>query len=171
MKHILHLYNNLMNLYGDWGNVAVLERELNKRNIEVVIDKADSINEVDFNIYDFIYIGSGTENSLLACVQDIKNNEDALLTYIESNKPILVTGNSHEIFGKTITDYKGTNHKMLGLLDFETIQENTRITGDCKAKVLFMEDNVDPIVGFINRAGGKQIGNIERPFFIEPLEG
>jgi len=53
-------------------------------------------------------------------------------------------------------------------LDFETVQLNTRVSGDCVCTASFLKDK---LIGFINRAGGNQKGDTERPFFIEPGEG
>jgi hypothetical protein len=90
---------------------------------------------------------------------------------------MLATGNSHELFGQAVTDFDGVRHEMMGLLDFETVQTNTRITGDCLFECLFLTGR---LIGFINRAGGGQIltdnrdgqkGDIERPFSVYPREG
>ena len=58
---ILHLYHDLMNLYGDYANVSALCRMLELNNIEFSLDKKSLGDEVDFSEYDFIYIGSGSE--------------------------------------------------------------------------------------------------------------
>ena len=165
---LLHIYHDLMNLYGDWANVAVLERELSKRGFEVVINKKSVSNDINFDLCDFIYIGSGTERSQIACMRDLMRYKEEFLEKINVGTPVLATGNSHELFGQTVTDSNAKRHEMLGVLDFETVQINTRITGDCICKVTFLEDK---LIGFINRAGGSQKGNIERPFYVEPREG
>jgi len=157
-----------MNLYGDWANVAALEHELTARGCEVCVEKKSVGDDFDFEIYDFIYIGSGTERSLLACMRDITRHKDALLKRIDTGVPMLATGNSHELFGKAVTDIEGNRHEMLSLLDFETTRLNTRVTGDCICKASFLDDT---LIGFINRAGGSQTGDVKRPFSIEPQEG
>jgi len=165
---ILHLYHDLMNLYGDWANVAVMERELIAQGFEVIIDKKSVGDDIGIEDYDFLCIGSGTERSQLACMRDLVQYKDALFARLDAGVPVLATGNSHELFGLAVTDPNNTRYEMLGLLDFETIQLNTRITGDCVCKASFLEEK---LIGFINRAGGSQKGEIERPFFIEPQEG
>jgi len=165
---ILHLYPDLMNLYGDWANVEVLKRELLARGAEVVVDKKSVGDDIDFTIYDFLFIGSGTEQSQLACKRDIVLYKEALFERIEAGLPMLATGNSHELFGLAVTDAGKNRHEMLGLLDFETTRLHSRVTGDCVIKASFLGDK---LIGFINRAGGCQSGDIERPFFIEPRMG
>jgi len=167
---LLHLYHDLMNLYGDWANAAVLERELVNRGYEVRLDKKSVGDDVDFSGYDFIFIGSGTERSQLACMRDMVRFKAAFLEQIEKGVPVLATGNSHELFGNAITDCDGKKHEMLGLLNFETMQTNTRVTGDCICESLVPKMS-DKFISFINRAGGSQTGDIERPFAIKPGEG
>jgi len=150
-----------MNLYGDWANVEVLSLELKSRRNSVVIDRKSIGDDVGFADYDFIYIGSGTERSLIACLSDIVKYKDSLIERINDGVSVLATGNSHEIFGSAITDSNGIRHEVLGLLDFETIQGNTRVTGDCVCRASFLQEK---LIGFINRAGTGQVGNVERPF-------
>jgi len=165
---ILHLYHDLMNLYGDWGNAAVLERELIARGCEVVVNKMSVGDVIEFDAFDFICIGSGTERSQIACMRDLVRYKDVLFERINAGVPMLATGNSHELFGLAVTDCDGNRHEMLGLLEFETVQQSTRVTGDCVCKASFIDNK---LIGFINRAGGHQQGDVERPFSIEPREG
>jgi len=165
---ILHMYHDLMNLYGDWANPVVLARELSAREREAELGKKSVGDEIDFSLYDFIYIGSGTERSQLACMRDLAQYKNTLIERIEAGIPVLATGNSHELFGQAVTDSNAVRHEMLGLLAFETVQQSSRVTGDCVCTASFLKDK---LIGFINRAGGNQKGDTERPFFIEPGEG
>jgi len=165
---LLHMYHDLMNLYGDWANMAVLECALITHGFEVVLDKKSIGDEFSFDTYDFIYIGSGTERSQIACMRDLEKYKSSFIERIEAGVPVLATGNSHELFGKAITDADGNHHQTLGLLDFETTQQNTRVTGDCVCTASFIQDK---LIGFINRAGGSQQGDVERPFLVKPGEG
>jgi hypothetical protein len=165
---ILHLYHDLMSLYGDWANAAVLGRELVSRGCVAEIDKKSVGDSIDFEGYSFICIGSGTERSQQACMRDMVRFKDAIIERIEADVPVLVTGNAHELFGQAVMDSKGNRMEALGLLEFETIQTDSRLTGDCVSKASFLQDK---LMGFINRAGGGQQGEIKRPFFVEPGAG
>jgi len=158
---ILHLYHDLMNLYGDWANADVLVREFAARGRAAEVDKKSVGDDVNFITYDFIYIGSGTERSQRACMHDMMRHKGAFIMYIEEGKHVLATGNSHELFGHAVSGVSGGKYEALGLLDFETIQQDSRVTGDCVSKVSFLQDR---LIGFINRAGHGQEGKIERPF-------
>jgi len=157
-----------MNLYGDWANAAVLVRELEARGHSVVLDKKSVGDDIDFDSCDLVYIGSGTERSQRECLRNISKHKDALFAKINDGMHVLATGNSHEMFGRWIRKTDGEAYEALGLLDFETMQENSRVTGDCVCKATFLEEK---LVGFINRAGGGQKGSVERPFHLEFGQG
>jgi len=150
-----------MNLYGDWANTEMLARELEARGCQAAIDRKSAGDDVDFGSYSFIHIGSGTERSLRACMSDLARSRDAFITCIESGMHVLMTGNSHELLGRAVTGPGGDRFEALGLLDFETVAENSRVTGDCVCEVPFLQDK---LIGFINRAGHGQDGEIDRPF-------
>ena len=139
---ILHWYYDLMNLYGDYGNIIVLKKHLNDQGIDIILDKKTIGDNINLDDYDFIYIGSGTESKQELVRQDILNYYDDLKRYIESNKVILVTGNSLELFGKSIDDKEA-----LALLDIKTINTIDRYTGD----VIVKNDEIGELVGFINK--------------------
>ena len=90
---ILHLYHDLMNLYGAWGNTAILMRAIEARGYTAVIDKKSVGDDVDFSLYSFIHIGCGTERSLRACKRDITRHREAFVERIEAGAFVLATGN------------------------------------------------------------------------------
>ena len=57
--NILHMYPNLMNLYGEYANVLALKEALIKQDFEVIIDTCELGQEINFKKYDIIYIGRG----------------------------------------------------------------------------------------------------------------
>ena len=161
---ILHLYYDLMNLYGDWANADIFARELTARGQQAMVDRKSVGDDVDFSLYGYIFIGSGTERSQRACMMNLASHKDALIERIEAGAHVLATGNSHELFGRAVTGSDGDRYETLGLLDFETVQDNSRVVGDCICTATFLHDK---LIGFINRAGGGQEGDIERPFALE----
>jgi len=161
---VLHLYHDLMNLYGDWANTSILALELRARGCKAIVDRKSVGDDIDFNDYDFVHIGSGTERSLRACMRDLCRYKQSFFESIDHGLHVLATGNSHELFGKTVTEADGEKYDALGLLDFETLHEDTRVTGDSICMAPFLHDK---LIGFVNRAGGGQVGDIDRPFTVE----
>ena len=161
MMKILHLYHDIMNLYGDWGNVAAMKRMLEKSGEEVTVDKLSLADKAVLSDYDFIYIGSGTEKNQRVVLADFKKYKEELKACIDSGKVILLTGNSFEMLGKTITDCMDKKYEGLGLFDFTVTEQNkNRRTADQIAACDFL---TRPIVGFVNKCS--EINGIENPLF------
>ena len=160
---LLHLYYDIMNLYGEYGNIKILQKHLEDQGANVIVDKK-TINEgINFEEYDFIYIGSGTEKNQEVILEDIKNvHKEGFEKAIESNKIVLLTGNSYEILGKKIAEKEA-----LGILNFETERTGKRITADVIASSKILKNKV---VGFVNNMSS--IKNNDNPLFeIEFGEG
>ena len=146
---LLHLYHDLMNLYGDYANVAAVKRILEKSGAEVTVDRLSLGDSADFSAYDFIFIGSGTEKNLRVALNDLRRYADELKSCVDSGKVILFTGNSFEALGKTLTDAHGGTIDGLGLFGFESAEQNkTRVTGDVIFSCSFLDR---PLVGFVNK--------------------
>ena len=69
---ILHLFHNLMNLYGEYANTLALKRELENRGVSVTLEKQSVGDKIDFSDADFIYIGSGTEKNQKVALEALK---------------------------------------------------------------------------------------------------
>ena len=74
--NILHLYYNLMNLYGDSGNIKAIIYSLAKQNVNTIVDWLSIEDDIDFSKYDLIYIGSGTERNQLIARDNILKYKD-----------------------------------------------------------------------------------------------
>lgn len=146
---VAHLYYDLMNLYGEIGNLKVIEYQLKKQKINVIIDKLSLNDKIEFEKYDLIYIGSGTKKSTLLVLEDLKKYKQQVKEYIENNKFMLVTGNSINVFSKKIGDTEALN-----IFDFNISYSNARLVGDVI---------LDNIIGFHNR--DTLIENNNNPIF------
>lgn len=158
---ILHLYHDIMNLYGEYANVEALKRMLEKNEVDCEVDKLSVGDELQLLDYDFIYVGSGTESNQKYVLEHLKAYKEDLKSYMETGKMLLMTGNSFEILGKELKDAKGKVYEGLGFFDFAvTEQEKTRNTADA---VFTMEGLEKPLVGFINKCS--TIHGIDAPLF------
>lgn len=142
-----YLYFDLLNLYGDSGNIKTLEYHLKEQGIKVDIKYISLGDKIDFENIDLIYIGSGTNDNLLIALEDIKKHKKELEKYIKDNKFILSTGNSIELFGNYIVSSKKI--KTLGIFDYVSMYSK-RTVKDVNIKSNIIEDK---IIGFENHNG------------------
>lgn len=158
---LLHLYYDIMNLYGDYANISAVERLFKLLGTDVSTDRKTFKDNVTLSDYDFIYIGSGTEKNRNAVMKDFRRFSDDIKSCIENNKVILMTGNSFEMLGKSVTDSSGRTEDALGIFSFTTTEQNkTRQTGDA---IFTMEGTDKKLVGFINKCSC--IEGIDTPLF------
>ena len=134
MIKVLHLYYDLLNLYGENANSKALIKRLENQNIKVMVDFKSVKDKINFDEYDFIYVGSGSLESMEIAKEDFKRLKKDIKKYIDDNKFILATGNSLELFDS--------------ILDYKTKQIDFRIVGD----QVFESNNINKLViGFQNR--------------------
>lgn len=155
--NILYLYHDLMNLYGESGNLKAIVYSLSNQNIDVNIDKLSLEDNIDFSKYNLIYIGSGTEKNQLIALENMLKYKEQIKEYINNDKFILATGNSFELFGEKIG-----NNRALGLLKFQSLYLEKRKVGDYIKSSAYGQ-----IVAFENR--GSKIVNNSNPFLDEEI--
>lgn len=123
--NVLHLYDDLLNLYGEYGNVVIMKKHLEDQGFQVNVEKKTLGDEINFSKYQFIYMGCGTEKNLDVVLKDIKKYTEQINYAIENKVVFLATGNSFEMFGKKIEEEEG-----LSIFDYETVRLKDRVTSD-----------------------------------------
>lgn len=147
---IAHLYYDLMNLYGDSGNVKALKFYLEKQGVKVSVKLLSIDDEFCLDDYDIIYMGSGTENNQKMVLNHLLKYRTKIDELIENNKFFLITGNAFELFGKEITDMNDSTYKALNIFDYTSKQEKKRKVDETLFKCSLIDDY---IIGFQNQSG------------------
>lgn len=155
-----HLFYDLLNLYGENGNVLALEKALYSQGIEVEI-KNLSIDNEPWNLdeLDVMYMGAGTEQNQLLALNTLIKHKDEINQMILNNKLFICTGNSIELFGKQI-NVDGNILETLNIFDYTTQRTAKRIVSEC---VFNYSELGDKILGFENHQG--EIFGINEPLF------
>lgn len=136
MIKILHLYYDIMNMYGESANIRALEHALDKEEVKYKIDFKSLHDDIKIMDYDFIYIGTGLDESYSLVLEDLKKYKEDLIKYIDANKFILVTGNALDLFSD------------LKILNFKSVKEDFRIIGE---QVYTTDLIKNYVIGFQNR--------------------
>lgn len=145
---IAHLYYDLMNLYGENGNVMALVKGFNDQNMFTEV-KYYSINDkIDFKKYDIYYMGCGSETNQEIVINDIIKYKEKIENAIEDGKHFIFTGNSYEILGKYIEKVNGEKIETLGIFNFYSKELDKRISGEQTLESIFFKD---PVIAFQNR--------------------
>lgn len=145
---ILHLYPEVMNLYGEWANLAVLCRHLEQMGVSVSIVPVSCEDTPDFSDAHMIYMGAGTERSQKYVLGLLRPYAEALRAAEARGSVILFTGNAMETLGTSITGADGTVYPALALADFTTTETHKRDPEDVIAVPALWDE---PLVGFMNK--------------------
>lgn len=166
MKIVIgHLFYDLLNLYGESGNILAIKNALESKDIEVEIKQISINDELNLDELDYIYIGSGTENNQIIALDYLKKYKNDIIEAINNNKFFLATGNSIELFGKEIVAENNLKIDTIGAFDYYTIRTENRIVSECNYN--FDEINTK-IIGFTNHQGITK--NIKSPLFVKYKE-
>ena len=97
---IAHLYYDILNLYGESGNIKILKYALEKSGYKVIIKFVTVDDILEFDTYDLVYMGMGIPENFNIVIKHLKKYKKDIETYINNNKLFIATGNSYELFGK-----------------------------------------------------------------------
>lgn len=141
MIKVAHLYYDLLNLYGEQGNILAIKNAFKNQNIDIRIDYLTINDKINFSSYDLVYLGSGSDESLMIALNDLKKYAKDIKKYIENNKYLIATGNSYLLFGKSIDDVTS-----LGIFNYYA-KSDKRL----RDHSFMVYKDLSPIIGFQNR--------------------
>jgi len=162
---ILHMYADMLDLYGDGGNMEIMKYRCAKRGIECQVDSY-SINspKPDFSSYDLIYIGGGADLEQQHISEDLMKCRDGIMKAYKSGIFLFLICGGYQLMGKFYRDADGNEIKGLGLFDYHTVAPSSRklrCIGNIVIRAELDGKSVD-IVGFENHGG--QTKGVKTPF-------
>lgn len=113
------LFPEICALYGDNGNILLLEKTFGKENIiktsilETPIFTQEKV--------DMIYIGAMSEKAQVQVLNVLLPYRDLLLQKVDAGMKALFTGNAMDLLGNKIIEEDGSEIQGLGYFDFETV--------------------------------------------------
>lgn len=146
---LTHIYPDLLNQYGDFGNILTFKKRLEKRDIKVTVKEIAPGEVPDFDNTDILYIGGGSEKANLAAYEELFKIKDSLKDYIEKGKVALSVCGGYEMLGKSFS-IAGKEYEGLGITDTVSVWNKKRIIGNI---VIHSELLGFDIVGFENHTG------------------
>lgn len=167
---ICHLYPDLMNLYGDRGNVIALYHRCFWHGLEVKVHSVTVGQVVDFTGYDLVFMGGGQDREQrLICDDFEKVKGGSLAEAVEAGVVLLGICGAYQLLGKYYQTAEGERIPGLGILDAWTEAGSKRMIGNVVVETdLFAQRDLGPgaartIVGFENHSGRTYLGPSARP--------
>ncbi|QKF07560.1 DUF1727 domain-containing protein [Berryella wangjianweii] len=156
---IVHAYPDLLNLYGDGGNVTVLERRLRQRGIPVRVVRVEHGEQLSLDNADLVFLGGGPDREQRLAAEALMGQRDRLQRFVDEDGVVLAICGGYQMLGRVwlMGDEQVPG---LGLVDIET----RRATGDSRNRLIgdVVADCTDPavgvLVGYENHAGRTYLG-------------
>jgi len=161
---IAHLYADLLNLYGDRGNVLTLVKRLEWRLIPVIVEEI-GLGEFQkkFFDYDLFFIGGGQDQQQQDVAEDLLKRANELDDCVSAGKPVLAVCGGYQLLGKSYQTSEGLDIPGLGILDIitrakpqEQGKKQDRLIGNVCADLLIelnVKSVLNTVVGFENHSG------------------
>ncbi|EKO1913808.1 type 1 glutamine amidotransferase [Clostridium botulinum] len=157
--NICHLYPDLLNVYGDIGNILVLKYRAEQRGIKINVSNVSIKDSFPIDKYDIALFGGGQDYEQAIVSKDmVETKKDDLTEYIEKGKVLLAICGGYQLLGKYYTTPEGEKLDGLNILDIYTEGGDTRFIGNT---VIKNEDFNETYVGFENHSGRTYIGNLK----------
>jgi len=152
------LYPDLMNIYADRGNIAVLRARCEWRGIGFELAASSLGERLDPDAHDLLYIGGGQDRDQVAVAHDlVETKRDAILASVERGAPLLAVCGGYQLLG---TSYQLGEERVpgIGLADLRTVREDgPRLIGNCAIEA-DLGTGPRVIAGFENHGGRTYLG-------------
>ena len=148
-----HLYPDLLNLYGDRGNIQCLMKRCQWRGIEAQTIPFELDDKIDFSKLDIVLLGGGSDREQMLVCKKLREIQGAFREYVESDSVVIAICGGYQLLGNYYHTDQGIIEG-LELVDMYTEQGEGRLISNIVLKSDLFEM---PVVGFENHGGRTMI--------------
>ena len=153
---ILYLYPDMLELYGDYGNIQVLKYRIESRGYSAIIERY-SIGDAapNFNDYDIVFAGGGADNEQSILAEDLVKYKNSIKEAVQNGVFFLLICGAYQLFGKYYKGVEGNIIPGLEVFDYYTVANPDR-KKRCIGNIV-IEANLNgvstKVIGFENHGG------------------
>ena len=160
---ICHMYPDVLNLYGDRGNVRCLQQRLRWRGIDSAVERLPIGAQARLGDFDLVFIGGGQDFEQQVLLEDLHRGKDReIRAAIEDGLPFLTICGGYQMLGHYYETYDGQRCDFIGALDLYTVGSKQRMIGNYKFQC-GPESGGSLVVGFENHSGKTRLGSGVQP--------
>ena len=160
---ICHMYLDVLNLYGDRGNVKCLQQRLRWRGIDSAVERLPIGAQARLGDFDLVFIGGGQDFEQQVLLEDLHRGKDReIRAAIEDGIPFLTICGGYQMLGHYYETYDGQRCDFIGALDLYTVGSKQRMIGNYKFQC-GPESGGSLVVGFENHSGKTRLGSGVQP--------
>lgn len=156
--HLVHLYPREMNIYGDTGNLLVLEKRLQWRGIAIKKTLVNQGEKIPLDA-DIIIGGGGQDKGQIEVEKDLKYKSKSLIDMRDAGVVMLMICGMYQLFGDAFITKDKTKVKGIGLIPMHTEAGDERLIGNIN-----IETEFGLVVGYENHSGKTWLHEGSAPF-------
>src|ERR1700737_4326319 len=155
---LVHLYPDLMSVYGDRGNVLTLVRRAQWRGIDIQVSQLSIGDSLDAREADLIFFGGGQDREQAVVSPDfLRQKGEAVREAVENGAALLSVCGGYQLLGQSYTTVDGQQLPGAALFDVRSVPGPKRHIGN-----VLVETDLDgqrrTLVGFENHSGRTYLG-------------
>jgi lipid II isoglutaminyl synthase (glutamine-hydrolysing) len=159
------LYADLMNIYGDRGNVLTLQKRAQWRGLETRVIELSRGASHEMDDVDVFFFGGGQDREQALIYDDLRQyKQDSLQKAVQDGAQILAVCGGYQLLGHYYQTAEGERFDGIGMLDIKTeARGGARFIGDVVVQTALEDITPSTLVGFENHSGRTFLGDIARP--------
>lgn len=160
---ICHLYPDVLNLYGDRGNIITLKRRCEARGITVTVDECSVGEPLRADAADIFFIGGGQDFEQEVLLADLATGKsEAIRTAIDDERIFLAICGGYQLLGQYYRTWDGVQMDFVGALNLHTVGSKERMIGNYMFETSALSGG-STVVGFENHSGKTYLGEGVEP--------
>ncbi len=150
-----HLYPDLLNLYGDRGNIQCMKMRLEWRGYETEVIEYNLGDSVDFTKTDIVLLGGGSDREQMIVCQKLALIQKDFKDYVEDGGVVIAVCGGYQLLGHQYSTPDG-DMEGLHLVNLTTKQGSPRLISN-----IVLENPIFPypVTGFENHGGRTYLGD------------
>ncbi|HET7467693.1 MAG TPA: glutamine amidotransferase [Candidatus Dormibacteraeota bacterium] len=158
------LYPDLMNIYGDRGNILTLLRRAEWRGFEAKVIDLGRGAVTGIEDVDVFFFGGGQDREQALVYDDlIELKQEPLEAAVANGSVVLAVCGGYQLLGHYYQTAEGERFPGIGLIDVRTEAGKKRFIGDVVVESTIEGIEPSTLVGFENHSGRTYLGAGARP--------
>ena len=153
-----YLYGDLMNIYGDTGNVTALKKRAEWRGIKVQVRNISLKTELKEKGADLYFFGGGQDAGQVLVSVDLNKKGKVLKKEVERGVPLLSICGGYQLLGEYYQPFEGEKLPGVEIFPAYTKASNDRMIGN-----IVIESELGKLVGFENHSGKSYLKEKAQP--------
>lgn len=155
-----YLYSDLMNIYGDTGNIICLKKRCEWRGIEVKVKHISIKDNLNLGEIDLFFFGGGQDQAQNLVASDLESSGKGKVIKedVERGVPLLSICGGYQLLGEYYAPFDAPKLEGVGLFPAYTEASHDRMIGN-----IVIESEFGKLVGFENHSGKTHLKKEAKP--------